>query len=203
MDVLLIPDIAYLILVVGLLLAILALFAPGTGVIELVAFFMLVLAGYGISQIKLINVWALVLLVVGVIPFILAVRFSKRLIYLVVALLALAIGSAYLFQSDQWWKPGVDLPLALVVSVLAGGFLWFVAYKALDAMARRPLNSLMDKVVGAAGIAKTDISREGSDYVAGENWSAHSAALIPAGTRVRVIAREGMIVEVEPFNKTV
>jgi len=143
-----------------------------------------------------------VLLVVGVVPFILAVRFSKRIIYLVVALLALAIGSAYLFHSDQWWKPGVNPVLALVVSVLAGGFLWFIAYKALDAMARRPLNNLMNKVVGATGTAKTDISREGSAYVAGENWSAHSETLIPAGTRVKVIAREGMIVEVEPLNKT-
>ena len=202
MDVLVIPEIAYLILVVGFLLAILAFFAPGTGVIELFAFFMLVLAGYGISQ-NHINIWALVLLVIGVIPFILAVRFSKRIIYLVVALLALAVGSAYLFQSDQWWLPGVNPFLALVVSVLAGGFLWFVAYKALDAMGKRPLNNMMDKIVGAAGIAKTDISREGSAYVAGENWSARSAALIPAGTRVKVIAREGMIVEVEPLNKSV
>ena len=61
MDVLVIPEIAYLILVVGLLLAILALFAPGTGFIELVAFFMLVLAGYGIYHLP-INMWALVLL---------------------------------------------------------------------------------------------------------------------------------------------
>jgi membrane-bound ClpP family serine protease len=200
-SILFVPEIAYLILVAGLLLAILALFAPGTGFIELIAFFMLVLAGYGIYHTP-INVWALVLLVVGVVPFILAVRFSKRYIYLVVALLALAIGSAYLFRSDQWWLPGVNPILALVVSVLAGGFLWFVTYKALDAMARRPLNNLMDKIVGAAGIAKTDISREGSAYVSGENWSAHSETLIPAGTRVKVISREGMIVEVEPLNKT-
>jgi membrane-bound serine protease (ClpP class) len=170
-------------------------------VIELVAFFMLVLAGYGISQLP-INVWALVLLVIGVVPFILAVRFSKRYIYLGVALLALAIGSAYLFRADQWWKPGVNPILAVVVSVLAGGFLWFVAHKAMDALARRPLNKLMDKIVGAAGIAKTDISGEGSAYVAGENWSARSEILIPAGTRVKVIAREGMIVDVEPLNKT-
>jgi membrane-bound serine protease (ClpP class) len=59
----------------------------------------------------------------------------------------------------------------------------------------------MDKVIGANGEAKTAIYNEGSVYVAGENWSAHSQVPIPAGTRIKVIAREGIIVEVEPLNK--
>ena len=42
------PNVAYLLLVIGLIVAILALFAPGTGVLEVGAIFMLFLAGYGI-----------------------------------------------------------------------------------------------------------------------------------------------------------
>lgn len=199
MDILIIPEVAYLILVSGFLFAILALFAPGTGLIELAAVGMLLLAGFSIYHLS-INIWALILLLVGVFPFILAVRQSGRMIYLVISLAALVVGSAYLFPSQAWWQPGVNPLLALVVSILAGGFLWLVARKGLEALKGRPLIN-MDKVIGASGEAKTAIYNEGSAYVAGENWSAHSQVPIPAGARIKVIAREGIIVEVEPLNK--
>ena len=195
------PNVAYLSLVIGFMLAMLALFAPGTGVLELTAIGLLVLAGYGISHLT-INVWALILLLVGVFPFLIALRKSGRYIYLAISLLALMIGSAYLVKSDAWWRPGVNPVMAVVVSLMAGGVLWVVAHKGLEAMARRPMFNL-DRVVGASGEAKTDIFNEGTVYAAGENWSAHSKTTIPAGTRVKVVAREGVVVEVEPFNKTV
>lgn len=199
MDILNIPEVAYLILVSGFLFAILALFAPGSGLIELAALGMLLLAGFSIYHLS-INIWALILLLVGVFPFILAVRQSGRMIYLVISLAALVVGSAYLFPSQAWWQPGVNPLLALVVSILAGGFLWLVARKGLEALEGRPMIN-MDKVIGASGDAKTAIYNEGSAYVAGENWSAHSQVPIPAGARIKVIAREGIIVEVEPLNK--
>ena len=87
MEILIDPNVAYLLLVVGIVLAIMALFAPGTGVLEVGALFVLFLTGWEISQLP-INLWALVILVIGVIPFILAVRKSRNLIYLAIALIA-------------------------------------------------------------------------------------------------------------------
>jgi membrane-bound serine protease (ClpP class) len=200
MNILLIPEVAYLILVVGFLLAILALMAPGTGFIELFALSMLVLAGYSASQLSF-NVWALVLLVIGVFPFLLAVRKSNRWGYLVIALLALAIGSAYLFRADTWWQPGVNPLLALVVSLLAGGLVWVVVHKGMEAMSRRPTFN-QDKVIGAKGETKTEVYHDGIVYAGGENWSACSRTPIPARTQIMVVAREGFVVEVEPLIKT-
>ena len=48
MDFLLDPNVAYLILLGGVLLAMLALAAPGTGLFEVGAFFCIALAGYAI-----------------------------------------------------------------------------------------------------------------------------------------------------------
>jgi membrane-bound ClpP family serine protease len=200
MNILLIPEVAYLILVVGFLLAILALMAPGTGFVEVLAIFMLVLTGYSAYNIP-INPWALVLLIIGVFPFLLAVRQSKRWIFLVISLLALTIGSAYLFRSDAWWKPGVNPILAVIVSVLAGGLVWLIAWKSIEAMSRRPLIN-QNRVIGAKGETKTQVHQDGTVYVGGENWSARSQEPIPAGTPVKVIAREGFVVEVEPLKKT-
>jgi membrane-bound ClpP family serine protease len=196
MENLLDPNVAYLILMVGVVLAIMALFAPGTGVLEVGALFMLFLAGWEISQ-QAINLWALLLLVLGVIPFILAVRKSHRLIYLVFALIAFVLGSAYLFRGATWWQPGVNPILAVITSLIASGYLWIATTKVLESDRLRPRHDL-GRIIGDVGEARTDISTEGSVQINSELWSARSSVPIPSGTKVRVVKREGFILEVEP-----
>jgi membrane-bound serine protease (ClpP class) len=195
MNILADPNIAYLFLVTGVFLAFLALFSPGTGLLELGALFSLLIAGYGIYNLP-VNPWALALLVVGVFPFLLALRRTRRWIYLVVSLLALVIGSAYLFRSDLWYQPAVHPLLAPVVSVLMIAMIWIIARKSLEAIEMRKVNSLSD-VVGATGQAVTDIHEEGSVYLQGELWSARSLKPIAANHPVRVVKRRGFTLEVE------
>ena len=107
MDAIINPDIAYVALVIGFALAILAMTAPGTGVLEVLAFALLIFAGYEIAN-QPFNLWALILLVVGVLPFIYAVRKSGKWYYLLAATLAFIIGSVFLFSSDVWWRPVVN-----------------------------------------------------------------------------------------------
>jgi len=73
------PNIAYLLLVGGVMLGIMATLAPGTGVLEAGALVVLVLAGWQMYQLP-VNWWALAMLVLGVFPFILAVRHSGKLV---------------------------------------------------------------------------------------------------------------------------
>ena len=61
MDFLLDPNVAYLVLLVGILLSMLAIVTPGTGLLEVGAFFGLVLAGYAIYNLN-INFWALIVI---------------------------------------------------------------------------------------------------------------------------------------------
>jgi membrane-bound serine protease (ClpP class) len=199
MDILIDPNVAYLLLIVGVVVAIMALFAPGTGVLEVGALFVLFLAGWEISQ-QAINVWALGLLILGVVPFILAMRKSRNLVFLVVAILAFVIGSAYLFQGATWWQPGVNPVLAIVASVLASGYLWIAATKALETDKLKPRHDL-SKLIGDVGEARTDIYTEGSVQIGSELWSARSEAPIRAGSKVKVVKREGFILEVEPITE--
>jgi membrane-bound serine protease (ClpP class) len=196
MEILIDPNLAYVLLVVGIVTGIMALFAPGTGVLEVGALFVLFLAGWEISQLT-INVWALGVLVLGVIPFIVAVRKSRNLVFLIVALIAFVVGSTYLFRGESWWQPGVNPFLALIVSVLASGFLWIATTKVLESEKMRPRHNL-EKIIGDFGEAKTDIFNEGSVQINSELWSAHSSMPIPSGSKVRVVKREGFILEVEP-----
>jgi membrane-bound serine protease (ClpP class) len=202
MEILIDPNVAYLLLVVGVVLAIMALFAPGTGVLEVGALFVLFLAGWEISQLP-INLWALVLLIIGVIPFIVAVRKSRNLIFLVVALVAFVIGSTYLFQGASVWQPGVNPILAIIASLIASGYLWIAATKVLETEKIKPRHDLA-KIIGEEGEAKTDIFNEGSVQIGSELWSARSVVPISEGSKVRVVKREGFILEVEtvpPVNK--
>jgi len=198
MDLLLNPNIAYLILVVGFLLIVLAILSPGTGLLEVGALFAIILAAYCVYNLP-INLWALLVLVLGVVPFLIAVRQSRRLLFLAISILALVLGSAFLFRSEVWWRPAVHPLVALLVSVITAAFFWVAVSKTLEAERQRPSHDL-EVLIGAIGEAKTLIHQEGSVQVAGELWSAYSSQPIPAGTTIRVVQREGFILEVEPIN---
>ena len=194
-DFLLNPNLAYIFLVGGFSMALLAIFTPGTGILEIGGIFALLLSGWGVYNLP-INYWALIILVLGVVPFIFAVRKSRRMIYLGISIFALIVGSVFLFRGENWWQPVVNPVLASVVSILAGGFFWIVVQKTLEA-GDAPLAHDLGPLVGSIGEAKTDIHQEGSAQVRGELWSAYSENPIPQGAIVKVVQREGFALKVE------
>lgn len=198
MSFLLDPNVAYLLLIIGFFLAIIALFSPGTGVLEIGALFMIVLAGYTIYNLP-INVWALVILVLGVFPFLLALRKSKNWLFLVLALTAFVIGSIFLFRSEKGGA-AIHPLLAIVVTGIVVPLVWIIVKRGLEAIGLTPEHDL-EKLIGAVGEARSKIEKEGTVYIFGEEWSARSNMRIPAGSRVRVISREGLILVVELFKE--
>ncbi len=188
------PNVGYVLAVGGLMLAILALFTPGTGLLEIGALFALVLAGFSISNFN-INAWALILLIVGIVPFILAMRRSGKFYFFIIALLALVVGSVFLIATPEG-VIAVNPYLAIVVSGLSSGFLWLMGRSSLKAMAMPTKN--LSQLIGKTGEAHTDIFAEGSAYVDGEEWSARSKVFIPLGSQLRVVGREGLVLIVEP-----
>jgi membrane-bound serine protease (ClpP class) len=194
MDFLLEPNVAYLILLGGVLLGLMAIVTPGTGLFEIGAFFCLALAGYAVYHLSF-NWWALVILVLSIIPFIHAIQKPKRELYLGLSILLLVTGSVFLFAVDGW-KPAVNPFVALVASGLMSVFLWIAVRKTVQAAGARPVHDL-ETLVGSTGEARSNIHAEGSVFVAGEMWSARSDQAIPAGSLVRVVYREGFILVVE------
>jgi membrane-bound serine protease (ClpP class) len=193
------PNVVYLLLVIGLIVAILALFAPGTGVLEIGALFILFLAGYGVIN-QPTNGWALALLILGVFPFLLALRRSRQYVYLALSILALVVGSVFLMRNSSG-GPAVNPFLAILISVLATVFLWFVGRRILEA-SERPLTYDLDRLIGMVGQAHTNLNPDGSVYVGSEEWSAHSDTFVPKDSRVRVVKRDGLLLTVEPLAPT-
>ncbi len=199
MDFLLDPNIAYLILLSGIVLAFLAIVTPGTGLLEVGAFFCVVLAGYAVYNLS-INWWALLILLLSVLPFLYAVQKPKRELFLGISILLLVLGSVFLFAIDGW-KPAVNPMVALVASGSVAAFLWIIVRKSVQAANVRPTHDL-EALIGKSGEARTAIQDEGSVYIDGELWSAKSGSSIPAGSHVRVVRREGFILVVENINQS-
>ena len=194
MDFLLDPNIAYLFLVGGVLLAMMAIVTPGTGFFEVGAFFCLAVAGYAVYTLS-INLWALIVLVLSLIPFVYAIRKPKRELFLALSIFGLVLGSVFLFAADGW-QPAVNPAVATISSLLFAGFVWIAISKTLQAAHTRPSHDLT-ALVGQSGEAKTRIHSDSSVQVAGELWSARSEKPIPVGSAIRVVAREGFVLVVE------
>ena len=195
MVILLDPNIAYILLVLGSILLLMAIVTPGTHLMEGGAILLLALAGYAIYHLGF-NVWALIVIVLSLVPFIYSIQKPKRELFLAISLVGVLIGSVYLFPSGGW-LPAVNPLVALVISVLSAGFLWLAVRKGMQAHHARPLQDL-STLIGKTGQAKTRVEEDGSVQVAGELWSARSEKPIPAGSRVRVVSREGFVLLVTP-----
>ena len=197
MNFLLDPNVAYFLLVFGFLFAVLALFTPGTGILEIGAIFALLLAGYSMLALP-INIWALGILILGVFPFLIALKRSHQYWYLVLTIAALVVGTVFMFRTEDG-KAAIDPLLAVVVSSVVILVLWVIGRRGIEAISQQPVHDL-DRLLGLTGLAGTDIHHEGSLLIGGEEWTAQSKTPIPAGTEVRVVSRAGLVLQVEPIS---
>ena len=107
MELLLDPDVAYLFLLGGVFLALMAIATPGTGFFEIGAFFCFALAGYAIYNLS-INFWALIVIGLSVVPFVYALQNPKREWALALSILLLIVGSVVMFAREGESAGGSD-----------------------------------------------------------------------------------------------
>lgn len=194
MEFLLEPNVAYLILVAGVMLGFMAIVSPGTGLFEVGAFFCLLLSGYAVYNLSF-NWWALVLLLLSIVPFVYAIQKARRELYLGLSIVLLTVGSVFLFPNSQGIM-AVNPFVAITASLLSAAFLWVAVRKSMEAATMRPSHDL-DGLIGKVGEARTKVLEDGSVQVGGELWSAKSETSIPAGSQIKVIRREGFVIVVE------
>jgi membrane-bound serine protease (ClpP class) len=199
MEFLIDPNIAYMIIVATAMLALLAIIVPGTGLPEMGLLICLGLAWYELSHLEP-NFWALLALLLSLVPFLAALRAQRlRLPLLAIAILLISAGSAFMFVDQNGW-PTVNPVLAVIVSVFSAGFAWFAVERGLKAQHAQPkINP--DALIGRVGQARTEIKDTGSVQTGGELWSARSAQIIPAGSTVRIVHRDGFVLIVEKMSK--
>ena len=190
------PQIAYLLLTLGVLGLTVELWTPGAilpgvagGLCLLLAFFAL--------QILPVNTIGLLLIVFGLAMLILELKVPSFGALGIGGAIALLIGSVMLTRE----VPGVSVSLYLIVpAVLTVTTIVLVLGKlALDAQRRPPVTGA-ESLIGTEGRALSSIAPHAPGQVAvhGEIWRATSASPLDPGRPVRVRAVSGLTLHVEP-----
>jgi membrane-bound serine protease (ClpP class) len=190
-----IQDIAYFFLIASIWTSVLAVASPGTGLLELSACVCVVITAVFAVWLN-INLWALGILLGAFIFFLIEIARPLKGLFLILSVILFSIGSVFLFRGSEGEFVVVSWPLAVISSLGTGGFFWLVVRQVLQAR-KKPFHMDPSAVVGQTGEAQTEIFQEGSVQVASELWSARSDTRIPAGSRVRVVSRNGLILTVE------
>ena len=189
------PNLVYLLLMAGVWLAAMAIVSPGTGLLEIGAVAILVMAGLGTLQVP-VDLWAVAVIVVGAVMFVGALRWKRTALWLVLSALLLSTGSAFLLGLRAG-QPAVHPLLAVAVSALTVGFFWISVRRGILAQRAKPLHN-PDDLLGQVGDVRSVLEPVGSVYVGGELWSARSETPLAVGTTVRVRGREGLVLLVDP-----
>lgn len=188
------PAVAYLLLMVGLLLIVFEFFTAGVGLAGITGAVALILSAYGLAVLPT-NPIALGLVALAVFGYSVDIQAGAPRAWTVIGILSLFVGSWRLFPS------GLAVSWIEIVLISAGTALFMLS--GMTAMLRARFSTPTigrESMIGEMGSAKTGIDPEGVVDLRGGTWRARTnrATPIPAGERVRVVAIDGLLLEVEP-----
>jgi membrane-bound serine protease (ClpP class) len=172
-------------------------FHPGTIVPGVVGGICLLIAAIAF-QIFPVNVGALLLVAIGIGFFVAEMYIGGHGGFIAAGLVCLVIGSLLLvghvdkgFYADADFGIGwrVVAPVGAAMALIAGTLVW-----KLSSSARQPLKAGGYSLIGEVG----EVRDEGTVLVAGELWKARSTEPLNPGSRARVLAVNGLTLEVAP-----
>jgi membrane-bound serine protease (ClpP class) len=186
------PNIAFLLLVVGLWSIVFAVSVPGTGLPEAIAVICLTLAAVGLVRLP-VNVAGLLLLGLALVLLIVEFQVQAHGALLLSGAVAMALGALFLFRDDTPSPAQVSWVTVLAAPLISTAFFGYLIRKGLAAQRAPAMHTeRLRRLIGAQGVSRTPVAREGTVYVDGEEWSATAETPIPAGADVTVVERHGL-----------
>ncbi len=189
------PTVAYILMLIGIYGLIYEFANPGAILPGTVGAICLLLALYAF-QVLPINYAGMGLILLG-----LALMVSEAFVPSFGALgiggvVAFTIGSVILIDTEAPGY-GIDLPVIIGLALVSAGILITVASMALKSH-RRPVVSGSDALVGALGESIEAFVDTGLVRLHGELWSARTDKQVAKGQRVRVVGRDGLVLQITP-----
>jgi membrane-bound serine protease (ClpP class) len=186
------PNIAYILMLLGIYGLIYELANPGFILPGIVGTICLLLALYTF-QILPINYAGLALIILGV-TFMIAEAFVPSFGALGIGgVIAFVAGSVILMDEE-----GMRISLFLIGStalISAGFFLWIMSR--LYTVSRKKVVTGTEEMIGIIGEAMEDFTEQGRVWVHGESWQAQSSAPVKKGQKIQVTAKEGLHLQVK------
>jgi membrane-bound serine protease (ClpP class) len=196
LDVLMAPDVAFLILIIGALSLYIEFNHPGAVIPGTVGVVFILLALFALNLLPT-RFAALVLILGAFALFAAEAKFATHGVLTIGGIALLTIGGLLLVDSPIP-EMRVHLLTALAVSIPFGvitAFLMTIAVKAR----RNKVVTGAQGLVGETGVVQTALSPQGKVFVHGELWDAMAASALPAGQMVVVRRVDGLVLEVDPL----
>jgi membrane-bound serine protease (ClpP class) len=189
------PNIAYLLLSLGMLGITVELWSPGAVAPGVVGALSLLLAFFSM-QLLPVNYAGLLLILLGMVLLILEIKVTSYGLLTVGGAASLIFGSMILVDSSA---PELQLNLRIILPVVAGivAVAVLLVRLAVSASHLRPTTG-EEGMIGSNGMALSPLSPGSRGRVAthGEIWQAVSDEPIPEGARVRIVAVDGLTLSV-------
>lgn len=189
------PNIAYILMMIGLAGLYFELSHPGAILPGVLGSIALILAFYSFQTLP-VNAAGILLIVLALIFFIMEMKIASYGLLSVAGVICLLLGSVMLFDRVEG-QAGVSWTVLVPTMALVGGFFVAVAGLVYRSRTRRPMMG-DSGLIGEIGVVKTALTPKGRIQVHGELWFARCHTPVEIGQRVRVTAMDGLTLEVEP-----
>ncbi|MEQ8843069.1 MAG: NfeD family protein [Acidimicrobiales bacterium] len=187
------PAMAYLLFLIGAALLIFEFYTAGIGIAGVVGAVCFILGCYGLDVLP-VRTWALALLVIAMLGYAVDVQTGVPRAWSAIATLCLVVGSLFLYDgfSISW--------ITLLVGIIGVGLSMM---NGMPAMVRTRFGTPTigrEWMIGMMGEAVTEVKKDGIVMIDGAPWRAMVNRTTPilAGDPVRVVAIEGLWLEIEP-----
>lgn len=194
------PSVAYLALIVGLFMLLVATTTPGTGVAEVIAFIALAVAAIGLIRLS-VNFAGVLLIVVAFVLFIIDVTATTHGALTLGGAVALLIGSLMLFPVREGAE-GLPVWLIVGVTLSTAGLSVLVLSALMRVRQQKRIDHVAQNVVGTTGVVKTIVqpSSPGTAQIVGQLWTVSADEAIEPGGKVEVLSRTGLTLHVKRIN---
>lgn len=190
LQVLINPNVAFILLTIGVQAILIELSSPGGWVAGFIGVLCLALAAYAMGVLPF-NWLGLVLIGAAIVLFILDIKTPTHGALTAVGTATFIAGALILFNAPLSPYGQISLPLVIAVGILTALFFAFVIAKALQAQKPRSVTG-REGLVGRTGVAKSRLDPEGWVLAAGELWRAISVeGTVEEGEEVEVVRMEG------------
>ncbi|MCS6924461.1 MAG: nodulation protein NfeD [Candidatus Binatia bacterium] len=187
------PNIAYLLMMAGLLGLYLEFSHPGLLFPGLAGGICLLLA-LTAFQVLPINYTGLLLILLGIGLLVAELFLPSFGILGVGGIVSFVLGSLFLFDAPDS-ELVVDRGMITTVALCISAFMLFVATLAVRAWRQRPVSGL-EGLIGEVGVVRERLAPRGKVWVHGEYWNAESDEEIEEGQKVRVVGMDRMVLRV-------
>ncbi len=192
------PNVAYLLMLLGVYGLLFELYNPGALIPGLVGAISLLLALYAF-QVLPVNYAGAALILLGIALMVTELVTPTFGAVGVAGVVAFIVGSVILFDTDV---EGFQVSMPLVVTVgVAAGVLFSATIMIALKQRRRPVASGREEMIGAVAEALETFDESGKVRTHGEIWYARTSRPVQSGQKLRIKNVDGLTLEVEPVEE--